>query len=270
MEARRDDRSRRRRSTALLLAALAAGSGCRADVWVEGPDERRAEPVDSAPVVAAEVDTVYRPFRIDSTAASFAWLVERPAPRLPSERRYPENPVEAVRQFVRALAQTGSSRRGPVGVGQTGYDRAFTYVHPRVRGSRTAAEWAPSLAGLVRPAVVDLAPVPADSSRVFAELLVLREVADQPLLGLYYGHFTTARGDNGWQVTGARLASQDWSAAVVRGEAWRFDRAAAAREFAVEDPAYARDLVRLKSGEWVPLARPAHARDLTLGLPDAR
>jgi hypothetical protein len=206
---------------------------------------------------------------IDSVAASFAWLV-RLAPRLPSQRSFPSGAEEAGRQFVRALAQTGSSSRGPIGVGEAGYERAFTYVHPQIRGRRSASEWSAGLAGVVRPTIVRIEPVPGDSSRVFAELLVLRDAGGESLLGLYYGHFSAAPGDNGWQLSGARFASEDWQAALRPGEDWRYDRAAAAARFVAEDSLYARDLVQLESGEWVPLSRPAPSADLTFGLPALR
>ncbi|MGH7549932.1 MAG: hypothetical protein ACREMD_04595 [Gemmatimonadota bacterium] len=260
-----------RHSARALVLALALLGACRADVWVEGPDERRrtatrgSDP-DTATVVA---DTIYRSIHIDSVAASFAWLV-RPEPRLPSERSFPTGPVEAARQFVRALAQTGSGSLGMIGIGGVGYERAFTYVHPEIRGQRTAAEWSAGLAGVVRPSIVRMEPVPGDSTRVFAELLVLRDEGGESLLGLYYGHFAAAPGDNGWQLAGARFASEDWQAALRRGEAWRYDRAAAAARFVAEDSLYARDLVQLESGEWVPLSRPAPSVDLTLGLPTLR
>ena len=256
---------------ALTLTATLAAIGCRADVWVESPDERRAaraRPDTAAPELVA--DTIYRPAPIDSVAASFAWIVERPAPRVTTARSFPAGPVEAARQFVRALAQTGSTAQGTVGVGQVGYERAFTYLHPRVRGGRSWEEWSPTLAGIVRTAVVHLEPIPGDSNRVFAELLVLREIDGQSLIGLYFGQFEASPGDNGWQLTGARLASEDWAGPLGSGERWRFDRAGAARAYAAEDSSYAIDLVELQSGEWVPLARPAPAADLTLGLPDLR
>lgn len=253
-----------------VIVAVLVG-GCRADVWVESPDERRRmgergeEPAVSTPVA----DTIYRTVHIDSVAASFAWLV-RPEPRLPSERSFPSGPEEAARQFVRALAQTGASSLGPIGIGEVGYERAFTYVHPQIRGRRTAAEWSAGLAGVVRPSIVRLEPVPGDSTRVFAELLVLRDQRGESLLGLYYGHFAAAPGDNGWQLAGARFASEDWQAALRRGESWRYDRAAAAARFVVEDSLYARDLVQLESGEWVPLSRPTPTVELTFGLPALR
>ncbi|HUP01488.1 MAG TPA: hypothetical protein VM737_08215 [Gemmatimonadota bacterium] len=253
------------------MAFALAAIGCRSEVWVEGPDERREAraraDTAAAPVMA---DTVYRPAPIDSVAASFAWVVERPRPLVTAARSFPEGPVEAARQFVRALAQTGSTAEGTVGVGEVGYERAFTYLHPRVRGRRSWESWAPALAGIVRPAFVRLEPVPGDSSRVFVELLILREIAGQSLLGLYYGHFAAAPGDNGWQLTAARLESVDWAGPLGAGEAWRYDRAGAARAYAAEDSSYAIDLVELKSGEWVPLARPAANADLTLGLPELR
>ena len=132
----------RRHLPTLCLALVFAG--CRADVWVEGPDEARRIVSRSRDIVAdtptATTDTIFRTVHIDSAAASFAWLV-KPEPRLPTQRSFPAGPVEAVRQFVRALAQTGSSSAGEIGIGEPGYDRAFTYVHPEIRGQRTAAEW---------------------------------------------------------------------------------------------------------------------------------
>ncbi len=250
----------------LVLAAL----GCRADVWVESPDERLAATADTLPPPPVVVDTVYRPMPIDSVAASFAWLVERPAPLVTSARPYPEGAVEAARQFLRALAQTGRSRVGLVGEGERGYERAFTYVHPRVRGRRTSQDWSRALDGIVRPAIVQLEPVPDDSTRVFAEVLVLRDVAGESLLGLYYGHLSAAPGDNGWQVTGARLTSEDWQSPLGDVQPWRYDRGGAAGVFALESPAYALRMIRLQSGEWVPLARSAPVAHLRFGLPDPR
>lgn len=260
-----------RRPLPALVALLALLGACQADVWVEGPDERRRAVVrgDDPDTAAVVADTIYRSIHIDSVAASFAWLV-RPEPRLPTQRTFPSGPEEAARQFVRALAQTGSSSLGSIGIGEVGYERAFTYVHPEIRGRRTAAEWSARLTGVIRPSVVRVEPVPGDSTRVFAELLVLRDHGGESLLGLYYGHFAAAPGDNGWQVAGARFASQDWQAALRRGEAWRYDRAAAAARFASESSLYARDLVQLESGEWVPLSRPAPSADLTFGLPTLR
>ncbi len=260
-----------RRRLPILCLGLAAFAACRADVWVEGPDEARRT-VDrdvKADTASVAADTVYRAVHIDSMAASFAWLV-KPEPRLPTQRSFPAGPVEAARQFVRALAQTGSSSGGEIGIGEQGYDRAFTYVHPEIRGRRSAAQWSTGLAGVVRPGVVRMEPVPADSTRVFAELLVLRDVGGQSLLGLYYGHFAAAPGDNGWQVAGARFASEGWQAALRRGETWRYDRAAAAARFVAEDSLYGRDMIQLQSGEWVPIGRPAPSVDLTFGLPALR
>lgn len=248
----------------LLLAA------CPAELRIESPDERLEGGSDTASAVSVVVDTVYRPMPIDSVAASFAWLVERPSPRMPSARPYPSTAEEAVRQFLRALGQTGSTSRGTIGVGDIGYERAFTYVHPAVRGRRTWRGWAASLAGIVRVGVVRLEAVPDDSTRVFAELSVLRELDGQALVGLYYGHFSVAPGDNGWQLTGARLASEDWAAPLGGYLPWRYDRAGAARMWATEDPAYALHLTRLASGEWVPLARPTPVAHLRFGLPDLR
>ena len=260
-----------RRCLRILALGFAVFTACRADVWVEGPDEARRTVVRDVEedTASAAADTIFRTVHIDSVAASFAWLV-KPEPRLPTQRSFPAGPVEAARQFVRALAQTGQSSAGEIGIGEPGYDRAFTYVHPEIRGQRTAAQWSSGLTGVVRPAVVRMEPVPADSARVFAELLVLRDVGGQSLLGLYYGHFATAPGDNGWQVAGARFASEGWQAALRRGEEWRYDRAAAAARFAAEDSLYGRDLVQLQSGEWVPVGRPAPTVDLTFGLPTLR
>lgn len=251
--------------SALLLVILL---GCRGEVWIESPDERR-DPVPAAEAGApAAVDTVFRPMPIDSAAASFAWILRRPPPRLPDERTFPESATEAAGNFLRALAQTGTGSRGTIGVGALGYERAFTYVHPAVRGRRTASAWAQGLAGIVRSAVVRLEPVPGDSARVFAELLVLRDVEAQSLAGLYYGHFTAAPGDNGWQLTGARFASEDWQSPLGGHQPWRWDRALAARSYAASDTASALTLVQLKSGEWVPVDIPAPAADLRFGLPD--
>jgi hypothetical protein len=253
------------RTVLVLVAAL----GCRAEIWIESPDERLAGEADTAGATSSvPADTVYRPSPIDSTAASFAWILRRPPARLTDERSFPETPVDAARQFLRTLGQTGSSTQGTIGVGQLGYERAFTYVHPSVRGSRTAARWAWMLSGIVRPAVVRLEPVPGDSTLVFAELLVLRDVDGQSMAGLYYGHFATAPGDNGWQLTGARLASEDWQAPLGGHRSWRYDRALAARSYAAEDTTSALTMVELKSGEWVPIAQPAPVADLRFGLPD--
>ncbi len=254
----------------LSLAPLAclAGLGCRADVWIESPAERLAAEPDSAGVTPAEIDTVYRPAPMDSSAASFAWVVHRLPARLTDERSFPENAAEAARQFLRALAQTGSSTKGTIGVGPLGYERAFTYVHPRVRGRRTAARWTWMLSGIVRPTVVRLDPVPADSTRVFAEVLVLRDVNGESLIGLYYGHFAALPGDNGWQLTGARLASEDWQSPLGGHRPWRYDRALAARAYATQDTTSPLTMVELKSGEWVPIAALAPTSDLRFGLPD--
>lgn len=251
----------------LLLALLAIG--CRSEVWIESPDERLASRGDTAGVAAAvPVDTLFSPMPMDSTAATFAWILRRPEPRLTDQRDYPESSVDAARQFLRTLAQTGSSTKGTIGVGDLGYERAFTYVHPRVRGRRSAARWAWLLGGIVRPAVVRLEPVPGDSTLVFAELLVLRDIDGQSLSGLYYGHFRASPGDNGWQLTGARLASEDWQSPLGGHRPWRYDRALAARSYAIEDTTSALTMVQLKSGEWVPIARPAPVADLQFGLPD--
>lgn len=254
----------------LLLLALALPA-CQADVWVETPDERQAARADTVTADTARAErAALRPTPIDSAAASFAWVVDRPAPRVPSTRPFPDNAVEAARQFLRALAQTGSSSRGAIGVGGAGYDRAFTYVHPATRGGRTAEGWASRLAGIVRPTVVQLEALPDDSTRVFAEVLVLWDVNGQSLLGVYYGHFTAFPGDNGWQLTGARLASEDWQSTLGGHQPWRWDRAGAAQAYAAEDPSYALDLIELESGEWVPRARPAPTADLMFGLPVPR
>lgn len=253
----------------VLVVGLAGLAACDGDVRIESPDERGRTRSDTV-ATSGVVDTVYRPAPIDSVPASFAWLIDRPPARVPTERPYPGGPEEAARQYLRALAQTGADSRGALGTGAVGYDRAFTYVHPSIRRGRTAEGWSSGLTGIVRPVVVRLAPVPGDSTRVFAELSILREVDGESLLGLYYGHLAAAPGDNGWQLTGARLASEDWSAPLAGRDGWRFDRASAARTFAEEDPDYAVDLVELGSGEWVPLARPAPAAHLTLGLPDLR
>jgi hypothetical protein len=254
----------------LVIVCLAAVSGCRADVWMESPDERLAAAEDTARSgsTVTVVDTVFRPMPIDSAGASFVWLTRRPDPLVPWVRTFPDDAVEAVEQFLRALAQTGSSSRGRIGVGDIGYERAFTYVHPQVRGRRSWRQWAPALEGIVRPVAIQLRRVPQDSSRVFVELLVLREVDGESFLGLYYGHFAAAPGDNGWQLTGARFVSEDWQSPLGDLERWRYDRAGAARSYADEDPAYSFDLVHLESGEWVPLTRSAPSADLRLGLPD--
>ncbi|MFN2384537.1 MAG: hypothetical protein ABR559_09825, partial [Gemmatimonadota bacterium] len=87
-------------------------------------------------------------------------------------------------------------------------------------------------------------------------------------LGLYYGQFAAAPGDNGWQLTGARLMSEDWQNRLGGRRTWRHDRAGAARTYATEDPRYAGALIQLHSGEWVPLARPVPETHLRLALPD--
>lgn len=252
---------------ALLVTVLAA---CPADVSVETPDERLAAEADTAEVVPTVVDTVFRPMPIDSVAASFAWLLDRPAPRVTTSRLYPGDAVEAARQFLRALAQTGRGRHGTVGTGSQGYERAFTYVHPRIRGRRSSESWSALLGGIVRPAVVQLEPVPGDSTRVFAEVMALKDVNGESVLGLYYGHLSAEPGDNGWQVTGARLTSEDWEAPLAEVQPWRYDRAGAARAYALENPAYAVSMIRLQSGEWVPLARSVPVAHLRFGLPDPR
>jgi hypothetical protein len=257
-----------RRTRALTLAFLLAAlpSACEADLHLERPGDPRRASADTVAEVAIAADTVFRPMPIDSSAASFAWVVERPEARVTRERSYPSDPEDAARQFLRALAQTGSSTKGTIGVGTVGYDRAFTYVHPRVR-PRSVEAWRTSLAGIVRPAIVRLDPVPGDSTRVFAEIVVLREVDRQSLLGIYYGHFRAEPGDNGWQLTGARLMAEDWESPLGPRLPARWDRAGAAREYADEDPVHALNLVQLQSGEWVPLTRLAPRGDLRLGLP---
>jgi hypothetical protein len=253
----------------LLLIACCALPGCRADVWMETPDERLAGGADTTPTASfAEVDTIYRPAPIDSSAASFAWIVRRPPARLTDERTFPATAVDAARQYLRALAQTGSSTKGTIGVGDLGYERAYTYVHPRVRGRRSAARWAWTLSGVVRPTVVRLEPVPGDSTRVFAELLVLRDVGGESLTGLYYGHFAALPGDNGWQLTGARFASEDWQSPLGGHRPWRYDRALASQTYATQDTTSPLTMIQLKSGEWVPVTLPAPTADLRLGLPD--
>jgi hypothetical protein len=255
------------RSLALIaLSLLASVVACEADLRLARPGEPRLSAEDTLPGASAPRDTVFRPMPIDSVAASFAWVVERPEARVTRERSYPEGPMEAARQFLRALAQTGSSTKGTIGVGDVGYERAFTYVHPRVRPASVEA-WREGLTGIVRPAVVRLEPVPGDSTRVFAELVVLREIDRQSLLGLYYGHFRAEPGDNGWQLTGARLSAEDWESPLAARVPDRYDRAGAARAYAAEDPAYALGLIRLQSGEWVPVARPAPRTELRFGLP---
>jgi hypothetical protein len=249
----------------LALALAALSGGCEADLRLARPGDAGTGP-DSAPDVAVAADTVFRPMPIDSAAASFAWVVERPEARVTRERSYPEGPEEAARQFLRALAQTGSSSKGTIGVGAVGYERAFTYVHPRVRPADVEA-WSAGLAGIVRPAVVRLEPVPGDSTLVFAELVVLREVERQSMLALYFGHFRAAPGDNGWQLTGARFMAEDWESPLAPRLPTRWDRAGAAREYAMEDPLHALNLIRLHNGEWVPLTRLPPRSDLRLGLP---
>lgn len=251
------------------LFALSLG-GCRAEVSIETPDERLRGRADTTSPGTAAVDTIFRPMPIDSVAASFAWLVDRPDPRVTAARAFPSSAEEAARQFVRALAQTGSSAQGMIGVGNVGYERAFTYLHPAVRSRGGWQTWAGSLAGIVRPAIVTLEPVPNDSTRVFAELLVLREIDGASMLGVYYGHFSAAPGDNGWQLTGARFAGEDWAAPLGGHQPWRWDRAGAAQAYALERPAYALSLAQLQSGEWVPVARPAPVAHLRFGLPDLR
>jgi hypothetical protein len=258
--------SRPRSHALIALSVLASVIACEADLRLARPGEPRLSAEDTLPGASAARDTVFRPTPIDSAAASFAWVVERPEARVTRERSYPGDPVEAARQFLRALAQTGSSTKGTIGVGEVGYERAFTYVHPRVRPA-SAEAWRNGLTGIVRPAVVRLEPVPGDSTRVFAELVVLREIDQQSLLGLYYGHFRAEPGDNGWQLTGARLTAEDWESPLVARIPDRYDRAGAARAYATEDPAYALGLIRLHSGEWVPLGRPAPRSDLRFGLP---
>lgn len=251
-----------------LLAVLV--TACPAELSVETPDERLRSDQDSGAALPTVVDTVFRPMPIDSAPASFAWLVDRPPPRVTVERSFPSGAADAARQFVRALAQTGSTGRGSIGVGDVGYERAFTYLHPAVRSRRGWRAWAASLSGIVRPAIVTLESVPDDSTRVFVELLVLREQDGQSLLGIYYGHFSAAPGDNGWQLTGARLMAEDWASPLGGHQPWRWDRAGAARAYALENPAYALTMVRLQSREWVPVARPVPVVHLRFGLPDLR
>ncbi len=252
-----------------LCAGLGVSLGCRADVWLESPDERIAGGTDTTRTTSpGEVDTIYRPTPIDSVGASFAWIVRRPAARLPDERAFPASAAEAARQYLRALTQTGSSTKGTIGVGDLGYERAFTYVHPRVRGRRSAARWAWTLSGIVRPTIVRLDSIPGDSTRVFAELLVLRDVGGESLVGLYYGHFAALPGDNGWQLTGARFASEDWQSPLGGHRPWRYDRALASRSYAAQDTTSPLMMVQLKSGEWVPITLPAPSADLRFGLPD--
>lgn len=241
-------------------------------MWIEQPGERRESRADTAvaETVPTVVDTVFRSTPIDSVAASFAWLVARPTGRITTGRSFPSSAEEAARQFVRALGQTGSSTRGTIGAGDVGFQRAFTYVHPRVRGRRSSDQWKRALAGIVKVARVRLEPVPDDSTRVFAELLVLREIDRQSLIGLYYGHFEAAPGDNGWQLVAGRFASEDWQSPLGEHESWRYDRARAGSRWAERDPDWGLDMIRLHSGEWVPLARPAPTPDLQLGLPDLR
>lgn len=254
------------RATAALALALAAlTGGCEADLRLARPGDV-GPGADSAADVAVPADTVFRPMPIDSTAASFAWVVERPEARVTRERSYPGGPEEAARQFLRALAQTGSSSKGTIGTGAVGYERAFTYVHPRVRPA-DVEEWRAALEGIVRPAVVRLEPVPGDSTLVFAELVVLREVDGQSMLALYFGHFRAEPGDNGWQLTGARLMAEDWESPLATRLPARWDRAGAARVYAEEDPVHALNLIRLHNGEWVPLTRLPPRSDLRLGLP---
>jgi hypothetical protein len=244
----------------------ATTAACEADLHLERPGDARRSRADSVADASALPDTIFRPMPIDSAAATFAWVVEGPPPRVTRERSYPSDPVEAARQFLRALAQTGSSTKGEIGLGSLGYERAFTYVHPRVR-PRGVDQWKTGLAGIVRPVVVRLEPVPGDTTLVFAEIVVLREIDQQSLLGLYYGHFRAEPGDNGWQLTGARLSAEDWESPLGARVPARYDRAGAAREYAAEDPAHALNLIQLHSGEWVPLTRPAPRSDLGLGLP---
>jgi hypothetical protein len=250
---------------ALALALAALTGGCEADLRLARPGEDRPG-ADTVAGVATPADTVFRPMPIDSAAASFAWVVVRPEARVTRERSYPGGPEDATRQFLRALAQTGSSSKGTIGVGAIGYERAFTYVHPRVRPADAEA-WSAALVGVVRPAVVRLEPVPGDSTLVFAELVVLREIDRQSMLALYFGHFRAEPGDNGWQLTGARLMAEDWESPLASRLPDRWDRAGAAREYATEDPVHALNLIQLHSGEWVPTTRLPPRNDLRLGLP---
>ena len=257
--------SPRATGAALALAIAALTGGCEADLRLARPDDVRPG-ADTAADVAVPLDTVFRPMPIDSAAASFAWVVVRPGARVTRERSYPDGPEDAARQFLRALAQTGSSSKGTIGVGAVGYERAFTYVHPRVRPA-DVENWSARLEGIVRPAVTRLEPVPGDSTLVFAELVVLREVDGQSMLAIYYGHFRAEPGDNGWQLTGARFMAEDWESPLATRRPARWDRAGAAREYAEEDPLHSLNLVRLHSGEWVPLTRLPPRSDLRLGLP---
>ncbi|HET7691812.1 MAG TPA: hypothetical protein VFM44_01850 [Gemmatimonadota bacterium] len=257
--------SPRATGAALALAIAALTGGCEADLRLARPGDV-GPGADTAADVAVPADTVFRPMPIDSAAASFAWVVVRPEARVTRERSYPGGPEDAARQFLRALAQTGSSSKGTIGVGAVGYERAFTYVHPRVRPAE-AEDWRVGLEGIVRPAVVRLEPVPGDSTLVFAELVVLREVDRQSMLALYYGHFRAEPGDNGWQLTGARLMAEDFESPLATRRPARWDRARAAREYAEEDPLHSLNLIRLHSGEWVPLTRLPPRSDLRLGLP---
>jgi hypothetical protein len=84
------------------------------------------------------------------------------------------------------------------------------------------------------------------------------------MLAIYYGHFRAEPGDNGWQLTGARLMAEDWETPLGPRLPVRWDRAGAAREYAAEDPVHALNLVRLHSGEWVPLTRLVPQSDLRL------
>jgi hypothetical protein len=257
--------SPRATAAALALAIAALTGGCEADLRLARPGDVRPG-ADTAADVAVPADTVFRPMPIDSAAASFAWVVVRPEARVTRERSYPGGPEDAARQFLRALAQTGSSSKGTIGVGTVGYERAFTYVHPRVR-PEDAEGWSAGLEGIVRPAVVRLEPVPGDSTLVFAELVVLREIDRQSMLAIYYGHFRAEPGDNGWQLTGARLMAEDWESPLANRRPARWDRAGAAREYAAENPLHSLNLIRLHSGEWVPLTRIPPRGDLRLGLP---
>jgi hypothetical protein len=87
------------------------------------------------------------------------------------------------------------------------------------------------------------------------------------MLAIYYGHFRAEPGDNGWQLSGARLMAEDWESPLATRLPARWDRAGAAREYAAEDPLHALNLVRLHNGEWVPLTRLPPRSDLRLGLP---
>ena len=120
--------------------------------------------------------------------------------------------VEAARQFLRALAQTGSSSKGTIGVGSIGYERAFTYVRRGTALRGAAVElWA---RGDRAAGHRQAGAGPRGLDPCVRRVVVLREVDRQSLLGLYYGHFRAEPGDNGWQLTG-RLASEDWESPLA-------------------------------------------------------